>query len=175
MSGARLGVEIPGIMCLGVNRMAEEATSPSTGRSRNGGDGGDRKERVPDGERARNEPNRPSGTGGARDEQKISAPSLGPNTVIEREPVEERLARHEQSETDAMGKDKRRAVVGESHGPSFGRQLVLYGVFLLVLAGLFVGGLFLVNKLDKGVGKDVPNTAPWAKEDARQIQPKPIQ
>jgi hypothetical protein len=131
--------------------MAEEATSPSRGRSGDGGNGAERKE------------------------QKVSAPSLGPNTVIEREPAEERLARHDQSEVDAMGKDKRRAVVGESHGPSLGRQLVLYGVFLLVLTGLFVGGLFLVGKLDKGVGKDVPNTAPWSKQDARQIQPKPIQ
>jgi hypothetical protein len=134
--------------------MAEEATSSSRkGSSDGGGDG----------------------TGGERAEQKISAPSLGPNTVIEREPVEERLARHEQSETDAMGKDKRREVVGQRHGPSKTRQLALYGAFLLVLVALFVGGLFLVSALDKGVGKDVPNTAPWAKQDARQIQPKPIQ
>jgi hypothetical protein len=129
--------------------MAEEATSPS--RSSDGGNGGERRE------------------------QQITAPSLGPNTVIEREPVEERLARHEQSESDAMGKDKRRAVVGRRHGPSKTRQLALYGAFLLVLVALFVGGLFLVGTLDTGVGKDVPNTAPWAKQDARQIQPKPIQ
>jgi hypothetical protein len=131
--------------------MAEETTRPNRAESRDGGDGGERAE------------------------QKISAPSLGPNTVIEREPAEERLARHEQPETDAMGKDKRRAVVGQRHGPSKTRQLALYGAFLLVLAALFVGGLFLVGKLDKGVGKDVPNTAPWAKPDARQIETKPIQ
>ena len=151
MSGARLGVEIPGTMCLGVKRMAEEATSHSGARSSNGGNGGD------------------------REEQKISAPSLGPNTVIEREPVEERLARHEQSETDAMGKDKRRAVVGESHGPSLGRQLVLYGLALAVTGALAFGGYLLIKSEDTGVGKNVPNSAPWAQPDARQIQPKPIQ
>jgi hypothetical protein len=109
------------------------------------------------------------------DESEITGPSLGPHTVIEREPVEERLARHEQSETDAMGKDKRREVVGHRHGPSKSRQLALYGMALLVLAGIVVGGLILVSNVDKGVGKDVPNTAPWAQPDAKQVPTKPIQ
>jgi hypothetical protein len=122
-----------------------------------------------------NESERDHGVEGERKEQKISAPSLGPNTVIEREPVEERLARHEQSEVDAMGKDKRRAVVGESHGPSLARQLALYGIFLVVVAALAVGGVILVGSLDKSVGKDVPNSAPWSKPGVKQIQPKPIQ
>ena len=113
--------------------------------------------------------------GSDRPEQKISAPSLGPNTVIEREPVEERLARHEQSEQDAMGLDKRRGVVGESFGPSKSRQLVVYVGFLAVLVALVVGGFLLVGALDTSVGKDVPNSAPWAKQDAKQINPKPIQ
>ena len=39
----------------------------------------------------------------------ITAPSIGPSTTIEREPPEDRLARHEQSDVDAMGLDKRRA------------------------------------------------------------------
>lgn len=112
---------------------------------------------------------------GEREEQKISAPSLGPNTVIERESVEERLARHDQSDVDAMGKDKRRPVVGESHGPSKSRQFALYGIALAVVAALGFGGYLLVNSEDKGVGKDVPNTAPWSKPGAKQIQPKPIQ
>jgi hypothetical protein len=117
-----------------------------------------------------------SGTGnGERDEQNVSAPSLGPNTVIEREPAEERLARHEQSEVDAMGKDKRRPVVGESHGPSKSRQFALYGAALAVVAALGFGGYLLVHSEDKGVGKDVPKTAPWSKPDAKQIPPEPIQ
>ncbi len=162
--------------------MVEEAKSGSRAEPRESGGGehdgageGRRNERAPDGEGARNESERPSGAGASRSEQKISAPSLGPNTVIEREPVEERLARHEQSEVDAMGKDKRRAVVGEGHGPSTARQLALYGAFLAVVAALVVGGFILVGSLDKSVGKDVPNSAPWSKPGAKQIQPKPIQ
>ena len=161
--------------------MAEEAKSgsreaSSTGDDENasGSEGGQRDERAPEGERASHEPQRPSGTGEARDEQQISAPSLGPNTVIEREPVEERLARHDQSEVDAMGLDKRRAVVGEKVGPSKTRQLVVYLGFLAVMVALVVGGLLLVKNLDTSVGKDVPKSAPWAKSD-KQIKPEPIQ
>lgn len=135
--------------------MAEEAKSGSRAAPRESGNGNERS--------------------AGRSEQGISAPSLGPNTVIEREPVEERLARHEQSEVDAMGKDKRRAVVGKSHGPGAARQLALYGIFLALVAALVVGGFILVGSLDKSVGKDVPNTAPWSKPHAKQIQPKPIQ
>ena len=117
---------------------------------------------------------RESDAGNKREEQMVTAPSLGPNTVINREPVEERLGRHEQSEVDAMGKDKRRPVVGESHGPSTARQLTLYGAFLAVVVALAVGGFILVGSLDKSVGK-VPNSAPWSKPGAKQVQPKPIQ
>jgi hypothetical protein len=170
--------------------MAEEAKSGSRGASRtsdeddgragNGGNGntdsgGDRPERAEDGERARDEPQRESGPSGDRPEQKISAPSLGPNTVIEREPVEERLARHEQSTEDAMGHEKRRSVVGQSYGPSKARQFAVYLGFLAIVAALAVGGFILVGSLDTSVGKDVPQTAPWAKQDAKQSQPKHIQ
>ncbi|HMC07390.1 MAG TPA: hypothetical protein VKG89_08370 [Solirubrobacterales bacterium] len=104
-----------------------------------------------------------------------TAPSLGPNTVIEREPVEERLARHEQSTEDAMGKDKRRPVVGQSYGPSKTRQLTLYGIFLAVVAAILIGGALLVNALDTPVGKQIPQSAPWAQPNAKQHPPKPLQ
>jgi hypothetical protein len=112
--------------------------------------------------------------GRKHDESEITGPSLGPHTVIEREPVEERLARHEQSEVDAMGKDKRRSVVGKQHGPSKTRQLALYGASLAVIVALVVGGIILIGSFDKSVGK-VPHTAPWSKPGAKQIQTKPIQ
>jgi len=137
--------------------MAEEAKSGSREASSTGDD-----------------ENASGSEGGQREEQQISAPSLGPNTVIEREPVEERLARHDQSEVDAMGLDKRRPVVGEKVGPSKTRQLVVYLGFLAVMVALVVGGLLLVKNLDTSVGKDVPNSAPWAKSD-KQIKPEPIQ
>ena|SRR5689334_14120401 len=111
----------------------------------------------------------------AEEAKKVAAPSVGPNTVIEREPVEERLARHEQSEVDAMGLDKRRRVVGQSYGPSKTRQFALYGIFLAVIVALVIGGIILVGKLDTGVGKDVPHSAPWSKPGVKQSKPKPIQ
>jgi hypothetical protein len=134
--------------------MAEEAKTGSRAPSRSDDDGGN--------------------GSGERDEQKISAPSLGPNTVIEREPVEERLARHDQSDEDAMGLDKRRPVVGQSYGPSKARQFAMYGAFLAVLAALLIGGIILVGKLDTSVQK-VPHSAPWSKPGVKQHQPAPIQ
>jgi hypothetical protein len=128
---------------------AREADEPAGGREENGG--------------------------GDRAEQQVSAPSLGPKTTIEREPAEERLARHEQSEVDAMGLDKRRPVIGQSYGPSKARQFAVYLGFLAVVAALVVGGIILVGNLDKPVGKDVPNSAPWAKHGVKQIKPRPIQ
>ncbi len=121
------------------------------------------------------EATRDTGKGRKHSGSEITGPSLGPNTVIEREPAEERLARHEQSEVDAMGKDKRRAVVGQTYGPTKTRQLALYGLFLAVLAVVVVGGIILIGKLDTGVGKHVPNSAPWSKPGVQQTQPKPIQ
>jgi hypothetical protein len=113
--------------------------------------------------------------GGGDGEWHPTAPSLGPHTVIEREPAEERLARHEQSAVDAMGEDKRRSVVGKTYGPTRRRQLTLYGLFLEVVAALVVGGILLVNALDTPVGKNVPNSAPWAQPGAKQHAPKPLQ
>jgi hypothetical protein len=99
-----------------------------------------------------------------------TAPSIGPNTVIEREPPEERLARHEPSDVDAMGLDKRREVVGQSYGPSTGRQLTMYGIFLAVLAALVIGGKLLADKLDQPPD-EVQDEAVWTGND---IAPAPV-
>lgn len=111
---------------------------------------------------------------GHRDEAEITGPSLGPHTVIEREPVEQRLARHEQSPIDALGKDKRREVVGHSYGPSKTRQLTLYGLFVAVVLALAIGVKLLADQLDKPPDQISP-TAPWAQPDAKQHPPKPLQ
>jgi hypothetical protein len=99
-----------------------------------------------------------------------TAPSLGPDMVIEHV----RLAKHEQSELDAMGKDKRREVVGQTYGPTVARQVTLYGVFLAILAALVFGGKALTDKLDEPPASN-PDKAPWSQPDAKQIPPKPIQ
>jgi hypothetical protein len=116
----------------------------------------------------------------AEDEKRVedisdtTAPSIGPDTVIEREPVEERLARHDQSDVDAMGQDKRREVVGKSYGPSKARQLTLYLIFVVVVVAIGFGVKLLVDKYDQPP-KHFANAAPWAQPGVKQIQPKPLQ
>jgi hypothetical protein len=105
------------------------------------------------------------------DASKITAPSIGPNTVIEREDPEERLARHEQSDVDAMGNDKRRPVVGQSYGPSMARQASMYGIFFAVLAAVVIGFILLANKLDQPP-ETVQAKAPWV---GTEKPPKPLE
>jgi hypothetical protein len=122
---------------------------------------------------------RETGTNGSDDEDstrvenasEITAPSIGPNTVIKREDPEERLARHEQSDVDAMGNDKRRPVVGHSYGPSLGRQATMYGVFFAVLAAVVIGFILLANKLDQPPDT-VQAKAPWV---GTEKPPKPLE
>jgi hypothetical protein len=99
------------------------------------------------------------------------APSIGPHTEIEHEEPEERLARHEQSDTDAMGLDKRRAVVGGSYSPSVARQATLYGVFIAVIVALAIGFKLLADKLDEPPANS-PDQAPWSQPGSPQIPAK---
>jgi hypothetical protein len=102
------------------------------------------------------------------------APSIGPHTTFTKQSPEERLAGHEQSETDAMGMDKRRTVIGGSYSPSFARQATLYGIVVAVVVALGVGFKLLADKLDEPP-KTNADAAPWAAPDAPQKPPKPLQ
>ena len=110
----------------------------------------------------------------SRDASDITAPSIGPDTKIEREPPEERLARHEQSTEDAMGLDKHREVTGRSYGPSRARQATLYGIALAVIVLLVAGGIFATNQLDQPPD-DQQDEAPWSQPDADQRPVEPLQ
>lgn len=98
----------------------------------------------------------------------MTAPSIGPNTVIEHRPPEERLDHDKISDIDAMGLDKRRTVQGRRYGASPLKQLAVYGTFFLVVAALVFGGKLLADELDRP-----PDTiavkAPWAQGE--QIPP----
>ncbi len=111
---------------------------------------------------------------GEEDISGTAAPSVGPNTVIDREPPEERLARGNQSSTDAMGLDKRRGVVGGRYSPSLARQATLWGIVVAVVLGAAFGLKLLADELDKAPTK-VENQAPWAQDGAPQKPPKPLQ
>jgi hypothetical protein len=101
------------------------------------------------------------------------APSVGPHTTVTRRVHEEGAGEHAPSDVDAMGLDKRREVMGQSYGPSLGKQAMLYGITLAVLAALVIGGKVLADKLDEPPAT-VEDTAPWAAADAQQRKPAPI-
>jgi hypothetical protein len=112
-------------------------------------------------------------SGGAKkiDVSDTTAPSIGPDTVIEKEDPEERLARHDQSDVDAMGLDKRRPVIGGQFGASPARQATIYGIFIAVVAALVIGGLLLVDSIDQPPAENA-DAAPWARNE---IPAKPLQ
>jgi len=112
-----------------------------------------------------------SGRGERIDVSETTAPSIGPNTVIENEDAETRLARHDQSDKDAMGLDKRRTVIGGKHGASFGRQAAIYGIVIAVVAALVIGTLALVDSVDQAPASN-PDAAPWADN---KIESTPLQ
>jgi hypothetical protein len=109
------------------------------------------------------------------DAEHTPAPSIGPHTHLEKfhEAPEERLARHEQSDVDAMGLDKRRPVVGQQYGASFAKQATVYGIALAVIVGLVIGGKLAADELDQGPAVN-EDKAPWSAADAQQRPPEPI-
>ena len=104
----------------------------------------------------------------------ISAPSIGPNTVIKYESPQERLARGDQSDTDAMGLDKRREVVGGRYSASALRQVTVYGLVVAVIIGAGFGFKLLADELDQPP-KTVVDEAPWAEPGTPQRAPDPLQ
>jgi hypothetical protein len=114
---------------------------------------------------------------GAADGEKpasdIPAPSIGPHTEISKEPPETRLARHEQSDIDAMGLDKRRGVVGQKYGASFAKQATVYGAALAVIVALVIGGKLAADELDRGPAVN-EDKAPWSQETAKQRPPRDL-
>ncbi len=104
----------------------------------------------------------------------ITAPSIGPNTKIEKESPQERLARGDQSDTDAMGLDKRREVIGGRYSASPLRQATIYGIVVAVVIALGFGLKTLADELDQPP-KEVADEAPWSAENAPQRPPDPLQ
>ncbi len=115
----------------------------------------------------------PSASEREEDISDTPAPSVGPKTTFHREDPETRLSRHEQSDTDAMGLDKRREVIGGTYGPTLARQATMYGIFLLVVGAIVAGFLIAANKLDQPPDK-YADEAPWSQADASQLKPPPI-
>ena len=140
-------------------------------------DGRDGEEQRPDDgeeEQGSAEREQAGGGNGKEDISDTPAPSIGPHSVVEREPVEVRLARHEQSEVDAMGEDKRRQVVGKTYGPTFARQAVLYGIVIVIAVAIGFGIKMAVDHFDQPPDH-FKAEAPWAQPNVKQRPPKPLQ
>lgn len=78
------------------------------------------------------------------------------------------------SNLDAMGRDKRRHVVGQSYGPSLARQATIYGIFLGVVAALALGFYLLAKELDQPP-KTNQDKAPWSAPKAPLVPPQPLE
>jgi hypothetical protein len=130
-------------------------------------------EREPD-EREPGDGGQDGGASRVEDISDTPAPSIGPESTVEREPVEVRLARHEQSDVDAMGQDKRRQVVGKTYGPTLARQAALYGIALVVIVAIGFGIKVAVDHFDQPPDHFAAE-APWAQKGVKQIKPKPLQ
>jgi len=98
----------------------------------------------------------------------ITAPSIGPNTIIDHRPPEERINPENISNVDAMGLDKRRQVGGQRYGASPAKQAAVYGGALAVIIGLFIGGKLLTDELDKAPPEGEVPDAPWAAAEQKQ-------
>lgn len=77
------------------------------------------------------------------------------------------------SEIDAMGKDKRRQVIGKTYGPTVRKQLTLYGIAVALIVLAVVGSLTIVRTIDNEE-KPLEDTAPWSQAEVEQIPPRPI-
>ena len=83
--------------------------------------------------------------------------------------AEERLAGSEQSDTDAMGLEKRRQVIGGRYSASLTRQIVTYVIVLGVIVGGAFGLKMLADDLDKPPAK-VEDQAPWTGSDQKPAE-----
>jgi hypothetical protein len=90
-----------------------------------------------------------------------TAPSAADITKLDKFEASEEAKRHEPSDVDAMGQDKRRQVVGHSYGPSR-RSQIMFFVAVATVAVVIVGGwLVLVGLFDKPP-THFKDSAPWS-------------
>jgi hypothetical protein len=109
-----------------------------------------------------------------------TAPSAANIQDLEKFEPSEEAKRHEPSDVDAMGQDKRRQVVGHSYGPSARSQIMFFVLVGGVIAVILGGWLVLVAAFDKPPNH-FKDTAPWsatpanasvaAERDAKPVSP----
>lgn len=118
----------------------------------------------------------PEDTSAGASEEEVGSESSAAEdeTAVQDAPGRDEDSGDDESEVDAMGQPKRRAVVGQGYGPSKTRRLVLYvGVLLLVVAA-YIGAQYAITKLDVAPAQSKPQ-APWAQPKVHQIPPQQFQ
>ncbi len=78
------------------------------------------------------------------------------------------------SHLDAMGRDKRRQVVGEVYGPTRARIALRFAIFLAVVIVLLVAAKIAVDRLDKAP-ETTSSEAPWAQPGSPQRPPRSLE
>jgi hypothetical protein len=101
-----------------------------------------------------------------------TAPSSADLEHLEKFEPSKEAKEHVPSEVDAMGKDKRREVIGHSYGPSKRSQFLVLGSVIATMAVLVIGFTLLANHADR-TPKSNPDAAPWASENGA-VQHPPI-
>jgi hypothetical protein len=98
---------------------------------------------------------------------KGTAPSAGNLDELEKMEPSEEAKRAQPSDVDAMGKDKRRQVIGNVGGPSRRSQFLFFGS-VAAIAILLIGGWFLAVSILDQPKDEYPDKAPWSSPDAPQ-------
>jgi hypothetical protein len=100
-----------------------------------------------------------------------AAPTGANVGAVEATPSQDPEQSHVPSRVDAMGRDKRRQVIGHAYAPTRTRQLTYYGIFVAIIVALFVGAKIAVDELDKAP-ENIEQTAPWSQDNAPQVPPQ---
>ena len=112
----------------------------------------------------RRKPDDRSSSSGSKDEARTTkgtAPSAANIDELEKFEPSEEAKQHEPSKVDAMGRDKRREVVGHSYGPSARSQIMFFVAVAAVLVVIVGGWLTLVALFDKPP-THFKASAPWS-------------
>jgi hypothetical protein len=94
-----------------------------------------------------------------------TAPSAADVTKLDKFEPSEEAKRHEPSDVDAMGQDKRRQVVGHSYGPSRRSQILFFAIVAAVIV-VTVGGWTLAVAAFDTAPENYPDEAPWSEASA---------
>lgn len=94
-----------------------------------------------------------------------TAPSSADIDKLEKFEASEEAKQSEPSETDAMGQDKRRAVVGHAYGPSRKSQIFFFAIVGILIVLVIGGSIAAVSAFDQPED-EYDDVAPWSKAEA---------